>query len=256
MGGSSTKRQPPSWRRCATFGSSVSLVVAFALATTFWISAQAFLGTLATFVRAFGVGEERPHLQHAHRRQARRVEAVAGDGLQDRAAPLLAAHAVLASRDVDARHQPLQVPLPGPHRGLVEVVQVDDDVPLEAAVEAEVVDVGVAVDDHLDAGHRGVGEIPRHDRGGAPEKRERRRAHACHPERNQVLLPSRVPRDDDIHRARALPWAASTARAPRAGAACAAAHPPSASRPEGPGTAPGRRPRSCARPRGSPPAAR
>ena len=55
---------------------------------------------------------------------------------------------MLASRDDDAGGEPLDVPLPGPRVGLVEVVEVERQPPLRRAEQAEVRKVRVAAELH------------------------------------------------------------------------------------------------------------
>ncbi len=58
--------------------------------------------------------------------------------------------AVLSTRDLNARSQPLDVPLPRPRGGLVEVVQIEDEMTLRRAEYAEIRHVGIAAELHLD----------------------------------------------------------------------------------------------------------
>ena len=67
--------------------------------------------------------------------------AVGGDTGQRRRAALLLGGSVLAPGDPDAGDQPTQVPLPATRVGLVEIVQVDHQVPLRRGVEPEVAEV-------------------------------------------------------------------------------------------------------------------
>ena len=63
--------------------------------------------------------------------------------------PLLRIETILATGDIHAGDQPLQIPFPRPDGRFVEVVDVDHDVALRRAIQPEVVDVRVAVDHDL-----------------------------------------------------------------------------------------------------------
>ena len=108
--------------------------------------------------------------------------------------------AVLAAGHPHAGRQPVQVPLPGPGVGLVEVVEVEDQVALGRGVEAEVAQVGVAADDRLDPGPGQVGEVLGHQRGRAAQERVRRGRHPPDPHRDQPLQPALVGLLDQVQR--------------------------------------------------------
>ena len=91
---------------------------------------------------------------------------------------VLLGEAPVAPADLDARHKAHDVPLPGPGRGLVKVVDVKDEVARVAHEDAEVADVRVADALDLDAGDGHGGEVGGHDDGAAAIERERRDAHA------------------------------------------------------------------------------
>ena len=112
----------------------------------------------------------------------------------------LFARSVLPSRDPDARHQPAQIPLPSTRVGLVEVVQVKDQLPLGRRVEAEVAQMCIATDNRSDARSRQSGEVLGHDRGGAAKERIRRGHHAAHPDRYEPLQSPFVRLHDVLHR--------------------------------------------------------
>ena len=114
-----------------------------------------------------GAGEQRL------RGEVRQVLPVGGHAPTDRFAALVLGRPVLPARDMDARDQPAQVPLPGAGMGLVEVVEVEDEVALRRGVEAEVPEVRVTADDRCDAGGGQPGEVCGHDRGGTAEEGER-----------------------------------------------------------------------------------
>ena len=101
--------------------------------------------------------------------------AVGAHAAGDRVGALLLGRPVLPTGDPHAGDEPAQVPLPRPGMGLVEVVEVEDEVALGRGVEAEVAQVRVAADDRQDAGGRQPGEVLGHDRRGAAQEGERAR---------------------------------------------------------------------------------
>jgi len=86
--------------------------------------------------------------------QSVQVPAVAADALHHGRPPLLAAQAVLPRGHVHARGQALEIPLPRSDRHLVEIIQVENDVTLRGAKQTEIVEMGVAIDDDVQAGGR------------------------------------------------------------------------------------------------------
>jgi hypothetical protein len=84
--------------------------------------------------------------------------------------------------------------------GLVEVVEVEDQVALGRGVEAEVAQVGVAADDRLDPGAGQMGEVLGHQRGRAAQEGVRRGQHAPDPHRHQPLQPALVGLLDQVQR--------------------------------------------------------
>ena len=99
--------------------------------------------------------------------------------------------APVPARDLEARGQPLDVPLPGSRNRLVEVVEVEHQVPLGRGVAAEVRQVRVPAQLDLDPGRGRRGEVRGHHRGAAPEEGERGGEHPPVPQRDQLLDPSR-----------------------------------------------------------------
>ena len=63
-----------------------------------------------------------------------------------------------------ARRQPLDVPLPRPGEGVVQLVDVEDQPATGRGEEPEVRHVGVAAELHAQAGGRGCGQVGGHDR--------------------------------------------------------------------------------------------
>ena len=155
-------RRCPS-RSLVNLGSARSLVRRRARAAARLISARSDLPDRALLqpVRVeplVGPGQQRRAGQRAD------LGPVPGHALQHGRLALRLAGAVLPARDPDARHQPAQVPLPAAGVRLVEVVQVDDQIPLRRGVEAEVPKVRVTADHRGDAGGRQPGHVRRPSR--------------------------------------------------------------------------------------------
>ena len=138
--------------------------------------------------------------QQRHRGQVADLGAVSGHAPQDRRFALLLAGAVLPARDPDARHQAPQIPLPRAGVRLVEVVQVDDQIPLRGGVEAEVPQVRVTADHRGDAGGRQPGSIRRHHHRRTAQESVRRGGHPPDPHRDQPAEPAVMRLDDQLHR--------------------------------------------------------
>ncbi len=133
-----------------------------------------------------------PEVVGAHLREFRHRRAIRGRRRAYRSVAAVRIDAVFARRDVDARREPLQVPLPRRDESLVEIVEIEHDVLARRAEEAEVAHVRVAVD-HDGVADRGrLREVPGHHVRGAAQERERRRRHARHAQRDQPLLAAGV----------------------------------------------------------------
>ena len=122
--------------------------------------------------------------------------AVGAHAAGHRVAALRLRRAVLPPRHPDARDQPAHVPLPRPGVRLVEVVEVEDQVPLGGGVEAEVAQVGVTADDRQDAGRGQAREVLGHDRRRTAQEGERRGRHPADPHRHEPCDPAMV---GDLH---------------------------------------------------------
>src|SRR5208282_1422150 len=80
------------------------------------------------------------------------------------------ARAVVSPSHPNAGHQPTQIPLPGTRMSLIEVVQVDDEIPFRRSVETEVAQMGITADHGGDTGRREMSDVlGYHDRGTAQE---------------------------------------------------------------------------------------
>ena len=95
-------------------------------------------------------------------------------------APVGRVEPAVATEDLEACRQPFDVPLPRAGKRLVEVVDVEQHLPLGRAEHTEVRQVRVAAQLHVDPGPGGRGEVGRHDQRAAAEERERRRRASAH----------------------------------------------------------------------------
>jgi hypothetical protein len=117
---------------------------------------------------------------HGHRLAVvaqRRLRGIAG---------LRFAHAAGSRAHGDAGGKALDIPFERAGKGLVEIVQVEHQVPIGRAIPAEVAEVGVAAE--FDAQVRaGAGrQIAGHDHGGAAQEREGGAAHSAVAQRPQI----------------------------------------------------------------------
>ena len=94
--------------------------------------------------------------------------------------------AAIATRDRDARGEPLHVPLEWPRKRLVEVVDAEDEPSIGCREDAEIGEVCVSAELCVQARPRPIREIGRHQVGGAAEERERRDEHAPVPDRGEL----------------------------------------------------------------------
>ncbi len=127
-----------------------------------------------------------PDLEVAHRGEAAHRVAIGARRGQHRGDPLPALEAAFAAGDLEAGGEPLDVPLPRPRQGLVEVVEVEDEAAVGRGEGAEVGEVGVAACLHPQPGDRRRGEVGRHHRGGAAEEGEGRGRHPPVADRDQL----------------------------------------------------------------------
>lgn len=154
-----------------------------------------------------GVGDEFlvrdrvPRVQHRQLGEQPHGAPVGTHGAVRRRAAGVLVGAGLPAREDQGGGEPLEVPLPGAVHRLVEVVQVDDQVTAGVAVQPEVRRVGVTADLGADPGHRGAGEVVRHEARRAAQEGERCGRHPPHPQRGQLgdAAPARLL--DRLHRA-------------------------------------------------------
>ena len=107
---------------------------------------------------------------------------------------------VVAPGDPDTRGQPPQVPLPAAWVGLVEIVEVDHQIPLGRCVEPEVAEVRVAAHHGCDSRCRQMRDVLGHHHRGSAQKSVRRVDHATDPDRDQPVDPPLVTDVDEFHR--------------------------------------------------------
>ena len=101
--------------------------------------------------------------------------------------------AVVAPGDLEARREPLHVPLPRTGERLVEVVHVEDQPSLGRAEHPEVRQVGIAADLDVQSGARCAGQVRGHDERRTPVEGERRDHHPAVADRHELGNPRRSP---------------------------------------------------------------
>jgi hypothetical protein len=114
-----------------------------------------------------------PDLEGRHLRSAAHGLSVGPDRSRDDVAPVRGAEAQIAPADLEARGQALHIPFPRPWKRLVEVVDVEHQLPLGRRKDAEVRQVGVPAQLDGDACPGGRCQIGGHDQCRAAEERER-----------------------------------------------------------------------------------
>ena len=94
--------------------------------------------------------------------------------------------AARTGRDRDARCQALDIPLEGPGKRLVEVVEIEDEFPVGRVIPTKIAQVCVAAEFDPEVRSGSAGEIAGHDRGGAAQEGERGTTHSSIPEGDEV----------------------------------------------------------------------
>ena len=130
-----------------------------------------------------------PDLEEPHCRVLRHLGAVAARCLSRGGARVVVAEAIVPRGDGDAGRKSLDVPVERRRERLVEVVDVEDQVPVGRRVHAEVQQVRVTAGLYPDIGAGRVREIPGHRRRRAAEVGERRGGHAPVADRYQIRHP-------------------------------------------------------------------
>ncbi len=127
-----------------------------------------------------------PDLEVLHRSERVHGLAIRAHGLEHDHAPLLLREVELARGDREARRQALEVPLPRARRRLVEVVDVEDELPLRRAEHAEVGEVRIPAELDAETRVRSSREIRGHDQRPTAVERERRDEHPAVPNRDEL----------------------------------------------------------------------
>ncbi len=175
-------------------GRRAAVLAASARITGSWMPAM----TLSAFICVYQVVSVSISGEPAH-------EVAVGAGARERdGARLLPPEAVAASGDDEAGDEPLDVPLERTRQRLVEVVDVEDERALRRAVQAEVEQVGVPAQLHLEVGARARGEVGGHDRGSAAVEAERVLQHARVADGQERLEPVGLLGGDDRDRVGAI----------------------------------------------------
>ena len=99
---------------------------------------------------------------------------------------LLGVEAAIAAGHVEARDEPLDVPFERARQGLVEVVDAEHEPPIRRGERAEVREVRVTAELHVEPGPGLVGEVRRHRVRRAAIERERRDQHPPVADRHQL----------------------------------------------------------------------
>ena len=129
---------------------------------------------------ALGVSQDliSGQINATHSSEASKSPAVAFHQIQYGSQSVLVPAASFAAGEKKARRQAFKVPLPRAADGLVEVVEVEDEVSIGRGIGAEVADMGVAAKLHVQTRHRRSRQVRRHQRSGAAKKGESRGCHA------------------------------------------------------------------------------
>ena len=131
-----------------------------------------------------------PQVPDIHRRHLCQLEdggPIEGSGrLHDLARVAVAEPVVLHGDDGRGAH-PLHVPLEGTRQRLVKIVDVEDQPPIRSGKDAEVRDMGVAAELHLDLRVRGHGEVVGHHRRRPSQEGELRCRHPLVAKGQEIL---------------------------------------------------------------------
>ena len=131
-----------------------------------------------------------PDIQVAHRGSLPHPGPVLRGHRQHDRAPLRGREPAIPAGDLETRGQPLHVPLPRARQRLVEIVDVEHQLPLGGGEHPEVRQVRVAANLDRQPGARGGGQVGGHDQRGTPVERERRHQHPAVTDRNQLRNPA------------------------------------------------------------------
>src|ERR1700690_600659 len=95
------------------------------------------------------------------------------------------AGAIVSASNPDADYESPQIPLPSAGMRLVEVIQVDDQVPFRGGVETKIAEMGITANDRADASRGQMRDVLGHHSGGAAQEPVRGGHHAADPNRDQ-----------------------------------------------------------------------
>ena len=220
-GGFSISSSSPS-TRWASFSKACWLVLARALAMMRSAASTSGVG----YGRGLGlveIGALVPQVEHQHLGVAGHGRAVGASDGGGRGHRLGLTEAVGPRRHHHAGGQALHVPLPGPGQRLVEVVDVEHQVAIRGRVHAEVHQVGVAADLHVDAAGDRAGQVAGHHVGRPAVVGEGRGQHPTPTDGDQLGHPVAVGPLQQLDAGRPDRRAASSRRGPGAassGATC------------------------------------
>ena len=131
-----------------------------------------------------------PDIEVAHRSGLLHPRPVFIGHRQHDRAPLRRSEPAVPAGDLKARGQPLHIPLPRARQRLVEIVDVEHQLPLRGGENPEVRQVRVTADLDRQPGARRGGQVGGHDQRGTPVERERRHQHPAITDRNQLRNPA------------------------------------------------------------------
>jgi hypothetical protein len=147
-----------------------------------------------------------PDVERAHRRVVAHPLPVGARGSDDGPRGFAFGQPYMAPGQDDAGGQPLEIPLPWRRQGLVEVVDVENDLPLGCGEAAEVRQMRVAAGLDPDSGGGGGGEIRRHHVRRAAIEREGRLHHPAEPDGYQARHPAGVRFVEQVDQVSPIPW--------------------------------------------------
>ena len=126
-----------------------------------------------------------PDVQRAHLGVFAQVLAIAGRARHRRIAAGGIGKPIIPGGEHEGGDEALEIPFPWGRQGLVEIVDVEQNIALRRGEAPEIHQVAIAAGLHMDAGDRGLGEIRRHDRRGAAIEGEGRLEHSAITDRQQ-----------------------------------------------------------------------
>ena len=126
-------------------------------------------------------------------------------GRQRRCARVSLRESVVTRRDREAGRHPLHVVLERPRKGLVEIVQIEQQLPLRRGEHAEIRQMRIAAQLDAQPRRRRVLEVRGHDLRRTPVERERRNHHPAMPHGHEVGLAGGVLLLEQRNRVGAVP---------------------------------------------------